>query len=98
MMTRWRQGDGDFTEFAERHRAERETKPEGCSHCGHETVELTNYSRNYGGNVGAHWLCKLCEVTHSASRLGAGGDSDDTVIDVARMLHVFMDRLSVDHG
>jgi hypothetical protein len=79
-----------FAEQVERLRPERENQPDECSHCDTETTELTNYSRTYGGNVGAHWLCKFCEVTHSANALGAGGYDhvDNTVHDVAAMLNV----------
>lgn len=77
-----------FDEFVERLKPERETQPDGCSHCGTEGVPLTNYSRHYGGNVGAHWLCDLCETTLSASRLGAGGSPDPVIKDIAQMLHV----------
>ena len=79
-----------FVEEVERRRPERETQPESCSHCGFETTELTNYSRTYGGNVGGHWLCVFCERTLSASRLGAGGHPDETVRDVASMLHILV--------
>ena len=65
-----------------------ENQPEECSHCGTETTALRNYSRHYGGNVGGHWLCVFCETTVSASRLGAGGQKDQTVADIAAMLNV----------
>ncbi len=77
-----------FAEEVERRRPERETRPAECSHCGHETNALKNYSRDYGGNVGGHWLCAFCQVTWSASRQGAGGRPDETVRDVAAMLNV----------
>ena len=82
-----------FTEEVERRRPEREDQPEECSHCGHETTALTNYSRTYGGNVGGHWLCRFCDHTQSASRLGAGGRADETVQDVAAMLNVLADEI-----
>lgn len=85
-----RNGDETYEQFVERHRHDRETKPNGCSHCGNEDVPLKNYSRSYGGFVGAHWLCVLCEATMSAAREGAGGDADPVVADIARMLHVVM--------
>lgn len=77
-----------FEEMVERLRPERENQPEECSHCVYQTPNLTNYSRSYGGNVGGHWLCRFCEVTQSASRLGAGGRKDDVVADIAAMLNV----------
>lgn len=83
-----------FAEEVERRRPERETKPESCTHCSCETTELTNYSRHYGGNVGAHWLCVFCEHTQSASRLGAGLHPNDTVQDIASMLHILLDKLT----
>lgn len=87
-----------FAEEVERRREERETNPEACTHCGHETQELTNYSRTYGGNVGAHWLCKYCEVTHSASAQGAGlwHSVDSTVQDVVRLMWRLEERLKSD--
>jgi hypothetical protein len=85
-----------FEEEVERRRPERENQPDSCSHCGTETTELTNYSRHYGGNVGGHWLCVFCRNTHSASRLGAGGNADPVVVDVACMLHVL--RRQLGHG
>lgn len=92
VVSRWRNksSDGPFAAFVELYRTERETEPPGCFHCGTEGVPLTNYSRTYGGNVGAHWLCRFCEVTQSASRQGAGGSPDQTVADVAAMLHRFL--------
>lgn len=87
-----------FAEEVERRRPERETQPAGCSHCGHETPDLTNYSRNYGRNVGGHWLCRFCDHTRSASRLGAGGHLDETVRDVAAMLNVLADMLTAAAG
>lgn len=83
-----------FAEEVERRRPERENQPAECSHCGHETTTLTNYSRHYGRNVGGHWLCVFCERTHSASRQGAGGSPDETVVDVAAMLNVLLERLA----
>jgi thiol-disulfide isomerase/thioredoxin len=77
-----------FSAMAERLRPERENQPEECSHCDAATPHLTNYSRPYGGNVGGHWLCRFCEVTRSASRLGAGLLPDNTVRDIAGMLNV----------
>lgn len=82
-----------FTEELERRRPERETKPDECSHCHFETTALTNYSRTYGANVGAHWLCRFCENTLSASALGAGSRPDGTVQDVAAMFNVLIDWL-----
>lgn len=77
-----------FEQEVERRREERETQPDECSHCNYATSDLTNYSRHYGGNVGAHWLCRFCQATISASALGAGGRANDTVRDVAAMLNV----------
>ena len=74
---------------------DRNTKPEGCHLCGSEDVPLTNYSRHYGGYQGPHWLCRFCENTQAASRLGAGNRCDDwqTVVgDVAAMLNEFTKR------
>lgn len=85
-----------FAEEVERRRSERETQPEECSHCGTETSALKNYSRSYGGNVGGHWLCRFCEVTLSASRLGAGLLPDDTVRDIAAMLNVLAAAVPLD--
>ncbi len=86
--------DETFAEEVERRRPERETKPESCSHCGTETTELTNYSREYGRNVGGHWLCMFCQYTQSASRLGAGGRPDGTVQDIASMLHILIKEIN----
>jgi hypothetical protein len=83
-----------FAEKVERLRPERETEPEGCSHCRSEGRALTNYSRPYGGNVGGHWLCALCAVTQSASRLGAGLARSDDVADVAAMLWLVLDLVA----
>lgn len=80
-----------FTERVNRLRPLRENQPDYCSHCQYETSDLRNYSRPYGGNVGAHWLCVFCRSTMSASRLGAGGDPDPVVQDVAAMLNVLLD-------
>lgn len=85
--------DETFAEKVERLRPDRENQPSECSHCGYETDKLTNYSRHYGGNVGAHWLCQFCQYTQSASALGAGGRPDPTVRDVAVMLNVLLARL-----
>ena len=82
-----------FQEKVERLREERETHPGECSHCGYETLDLVNFSRDYGGNVGAHWLCELCSHTWSANRLGAGGERDETVRDVAAMLNIVLERI-----
>jgi len=86
-------GEETFEEKVERLRPERETQPEECSHCGYATAELTNYSRHYGFNVGGHWLCRFCENTRSASRLGAGGPPDETVRDIAGMFNVLLNAL-----
>ncbi len=83
-----------FTERVERLRPERETQPADCSHCQFETPDLTNHSRDYGGNVGAHWLCELCACTQSASRLGAGGRAESIVQDVAAMLNRALQAIS----
>jgi len=85
-----------FAEEVERRRPERENNPGYCSHCNTETDALDNHSRDYGGNVGGHWLCRFCEHTWSASRLGAGGRSDETVRDVAAMLNVLVGLLKED--
>lgn len=80
-----------FEEEVERKRPERYNQPEECSFCGSETTELKNYSRNYGGNVGGHWLCRFCEVTRSASAQGAGLRWQEwhyVVQDVASMLNI----------
>jgi hypothetical protein len=87
-----------FAEKVERLRPERENQPEECSHCGSATAGLTNDSRSYGGNVGGHWLCEFCEVTRSASRLGAGLEADDVVRDVAAMLNVLRQAERVQRG
>jgi hypothetical protein len=81
-----------WAEKVERTRPERETQPVECSHCTYKTTALTNYSKDYGGNIGAHWLCQFCEYTRSASALGAGGRPDQTVQDVAAMLNVLAAR------
>ena len=83
----------DFTAKVERFQQERETNPGRCSHCQFETTELKNYSRHYGGNVGAHWLCVYCEGTLSASRLGAGLQKDSAIADVAAMLNLLERRI-----
>jgi hypothetical protein len=82
-----------FEEKVKRLRPERENQPDECSHCGAATPDLINCSRHYGGNVGGHWLCRFCEHTWSASRLGAGGNSDETVRDIAAMFNVLVDLL-----
>ena len=69
---------------------ERNTDPGECSCCGSE-VPLTNYSRDYGGYQGPHWLCQFCEVTQTAAQLGAGQRLNElmtVVMDVAAMLNV----------
>lgn len=87
-----------FPERVARLAPARETQPACCSHCGTATAALENYSRTYGGNVGAHWLCIFCRVTRSAATLGAGGRPDDTVADLAAMLHVLHHTLKTPHG
>lgn len=82
-----------FEDRVARLRPERAIRPRECSHCFTETTNLVNHSRDYGGNVGAHWLCPFCEDTISASRLGAGLQPDDTVRDVAHMLNLLASNL-----
>lgn len=82
-----------FAEEVERRREERDTKPESCSHCSWVTPDLENYSKPYGGNVGAHWLCVFCRHTQSASALGAGGRANEVVRDMAAMLNVLREEL-----
>lgn len=87
------QDNETFAERVERLRPERENQPEACDHCGFETKALTNYSRDWGGYVGGHWLCELCRHTLSASRQGSGGPRDETVRDVAMMLNLLAEGL-----
>lgn len=94
MAARWIQNSGEtFESFVKRFQKERETKPNECSHCLAETDDLVNHSRSYGGNVGAHWLCPYCRITISASVLGAGGNKDQTVADVAAIFNLLEKRL-----
>lgn len=98
-MSYWNQESGEsFEEFSERHREERETQPPECSHCHFEITELVNYSKHYGGNVGAHWLCVYCRNTVSASALGAGNSKDQTVADMAAMMNALEQRLKDQDG
>jgi hypothetical protein len=84
-----------FAEEVERRRSERENEPEECSHCGVEGAPLKNYSRDYGGNVGGHWLCGFCDHTRSAHSQGAGGYPEEVTRDVAAMLNVLAAALGL---
>ncbi len=88
--------DETFEQLVERFASARETQPRECSHCGYVTSHLANHSRAYGGNVGPHWLCRFCQNTRSASRLGAGGAADDAVTDMAAMLNELLAALAAD--